>query len=128
MEQETRVLIIDEHEAVRQALEERLRSAGDLDVVGCTGCWEEGLHLAVQQSPDVVILETKRSDGEGMTALRQLRAECPSARIVVLTSYPEPEERQQALQAGAVRYLLKEVGSEPLVQEIRRLAHPAVPI
>jgi len=120
----TRVLIIDEHETVRQALEARLRSAEDVDVVGCTGCWQEGIHLAVQQAPDVVLLETKRSDGQGMVALRRLRMECPWACIVVLTSYPDPRERREALRAGAVRYLLKEIGSSYLVREIQAVARP----
>jgi len=124
----TRVLIIDEHDAVRQALETRLRSARDVEVVGCTGCWQEGVHLAVERSPDVILLETKRSDGQGMAALRQLRTECPCSRIVVLTSYPDAEERREALQAGAVRYLLKDIGSSSLVQEIRSLARPRAPI
>lgn len=117
-----RVLIIDDHEAVRQALEARLRSTDEVEVVGCTGRWQEGVHLAVECLPDVVLLETKRSDGQGMAALRRLRAECPFACVVVLTSYPDPDERREALQAGAVRYLLKEIGSAYLVQEICAVA------
>jgi DNA-binding NarL/FixJ family response regulator len=124
----TRVLIIDEHQAVRQALQERLAAAGDLEVVGCTGCWQEGLRLAARLAPDVVLLETKRSDGNGLAVISRLRAACPATCIVVLTSYPEPEEQRQALQGGATRYLLKEIGSESLVQEIRRLVHPGAPI
>ncbi len=115
----TRVLIIDEHEAVRRALEARLRQSEEVEVVGCTGCWQEGVHLAVERMPDVVLLETKRSDGQGLAALRRLRAECPLARIVVLTSYPDAQERREALRLGAVRYLLKEIGSTHLVREIR---------
>ncbi len=125
---ETRILIIDDHEAVRQALEERLRSVSDIDVVGCTGCWEDGLRLAARQHPDVVLLETKRADGQGLEALRRIRAGCPSACIVVLTSYPEPEEQQEAFQAGAMRYLLKDIGSDSLVQEIRSLVQLRAPI
>ncbi len=123
-----RVLIIDDHDAVRQALEARLSSAEGVEIVGCTGCWQEGIMLAVEQTPDVVLLETKRADGQGMAALRRLRAECPSACIVVLTSYPDTEERRQALQAGASRYLLKEIGSSYLVQEIYALSRPRAPI
>jgi DNA-binding NarL/FixJ family response regulator len=123
-----RVLIIDEHDVVRHALEARLRSAGEVEVVGCTGCWQQGINIAMNETPDVVLLETKRSDGQGLTALRQLRAECPSVCIVVLTSYPEPEERSEALQSGAVRYLLKNIDSSHLVQEIRSVARPHAPI
>lgn len=119
-----RVLIIDDHDAVRQALEARLRSAGGVEIVGCTGCWQEGVLWAVEKAPDVVILETKRSDGQGIAALHRLKAECPGLHAVVLTSYPDPEERRQALQAGASRYLLKEIDSSRLVQEIHSLLRP----
>lgn len=126
--QRTRVLIIDEHETVRQALETRLRSIKDVEVVGCTGCWQEGVHLAVEHAPDVVLLEVKRSDGQGIVALRRLKAECPYVCVVVLTSYPDPAEQQEALQAGAALYLLKDIGSSYLVQEIRKVARPQAPI
>ncbi|MCS7177990.1 MAG: response regulator transcription factor [Anaerolineae bacterium] len=123
-----RVLIIDEHDAVRQALEARLGSVEGVEVVGCTGCWQEGVLLAVEKVPDVVILETKRSDGQGMAALRRLKAECPGVQTIVLTSYPDPEERRQALEAGAARYLLKEIDSAYLVREIRSLRRPSAAI
>jgi len=122
-----RVLIIDDHDAVRQALEARLRSAEGVEIVGCTGCWQEGVLLAVERAP-LVILETKRSDGQGLAALRRLKAECPGIQAIVLTSYPDPEERRQALQAGAFRYILKEIDSSQLVQEIRSLLRPRAAI
>lgn len=77
--------------------------------------------MAAERLPDVVLLETKRSDGQGLVALRRLRDECPLARVVVLTSYPDPNERREALRLGAVRYLLKDIGSGHLVREIRSL-------
>ncbi len=123
-----RVLIIDDHDSVRQALEARLRAAAGVEIVGCTGCWQEGVLLAVERAPDEVILETKRSDGQGMAALRRLKAECPGAQAVVLTSYPDPEERRQALPAGASRYLLKEIDSSQLVQGIHALLRPRAAI
>ncbi len=124
----TRVLIIDEHEAVRQALEARLRSAEGVEVVGCTGSWQEGVHMAAEHAPDVVLLEIKRSDGQGMAALRRMKAECPYTCVVVLTSYPDPEERREALRAGAARYLLKDIGSSYLVRELRAVTRPRAPI
>ena len=125
--QRTRVLIIDEHDVVRRALEDRLRRADGIEVVGSTACWQEGVHMAVERLPDVVLLETKRSDGQGLVALRRLRAECPLARVVVLTSYPDPDERREALRLGAVRYLLKNIGSAHLVREIRSLLPTPTP-
>lgn len=117
-----RVLIIDEHEAVRRALATRLQRVEGIEVVGSTARWQEGVHMAVERLPDVILLEVKRSDGQGLVALRRLRDECPLSRIVVLTSYPDPDERREALRLGAVRYLLKDIGSDHLVREIRSLA------
>lgn len=124
----TRVLIIDDHEDVRQALAARLRSAEDVEVIGCTGGWQEGVHLAVDAAPDVVLLETKRADGQGMAALRRLRAECPTLSIIVLTSYPQADEQREALQIGAARYLLKDIDSSYLVQQLRSLVRPRAAI
>ena len=119
-----RVLIIDEHDAVRLALETCLTRVPAIDVVGSTGCWQEGVAMAADRRPDIVLLETKRSDGQGLAALRRLRAECPLVRVVVLTSYPDPDERREVLRLGAARYLLKDIGSERLVREIFSLVAP----
>lgn len=127
-QRQLRVVIIDEHAPVRQALEKRLQACQDMEVVGCTGCWQEGIHMAEKSSADVILLETKRSDEQGMAALRRLRTECPYANVVVLTSYPDSNEREEALEAGATRYVLKDIGSDYLVQEIRDLAWPQAPI
>jgi DNA-binding NarL/FixJ family response regulator len=126
--QEPRVLIVDEHRKVRQALEARLRSSEGIRVVGCTGDWQDGVSMAVDFHADVILLETKRSDGRGMSALRRLRTECPGACVIVLTSYTDSEEQEEALRAGAVRYLLKDIGSEYLVQQILDVARPQAAI
>ena len=114
-----RMLIIDDHDDVREALEARLDATPDVEVVGCTGCWETGLSKALALEPDVVLLETKRSDGEGLKALACLTDQCASADVLVLTSYADAEERAAARSNGAVRYLLKEIDTKQLVREIR---------
>ncbi|MBN1180004.1 MAG: response regulator transcription factor [Anaerolineae bacterium] len=123
-----RVLIIDEHQTVCQALENRLQSSGEVDVVGRTGSWQEGIRIAAERSADVVLLETKRSDNEGMAALRRLQEECAYTYVVVLTSYPNAQEKKEALAAGASRYLLKDIGSDYLIQEIRDVVQPRAAI
>lgn len=118
----TRLLIIDDHRDVRQALKNRLDAAPAIDVVGCTGRWQAGVRTALDVEPDVVLLETKRSDGEGLEALTHLTEACGSADIVVLTSYADAEERADARSRGAVRYLLKDIDTAQLVREIRSVA------
>ena len=115
----TRLLIIDDHDAVREALEAQLRTAGWVDVVGCTGCWMAGLQAAKRLQPDVVLLETKRTDGQGLEALRCLIQECPRVSVVVLTSYPDAEEQWEARCMGVMRYVLKDIDTPQLVREIQ---------
>lgn len=120
----TRLLIIDDHDAVREALETRLRADAEIEIVSCTGCWRTGLRDAARLKPAVVLLETKRADLQGLDALRSLTRECPHASVVVLTSYLDAGERAEALRLGAARYLLKEVDTPQLVREIQSFARP----
>ncbi len=120
----TRLFVIDDHDAVREALEARLCAAAGVEIVGCTGCWETGLREAVSLRPDVVLLETKRADGQGLNALRRLTEECPHTSVVVLTSYPDAEEQTKARRMGAVRYILKDIDTSQLVREIQAAVRP----
>lgn len=114
----TRLLIIDEHEAVRQALVSRLQQTGELEVVGSTGSSEEGVLQVEALRPNVVLLETKRSDGMGLETCRRIARSHPDTMVIVLTSYDDEEERQAAYMAGATRYLLKDIDSAQLLREI----------
>ena len=120
-----RLLIIDEHKAVRQALITRLQQCDELEVVGSTGSSEEGLLQVKALQPDVVLLETKRSDGTGLETCRRIARHYPSTLVIVLTSYDDEQERQAAYMAGAARYILKDIDSTQLVREI--LEAEAVP-
>jgi len=74
--------------------------------------------------PDVVLLETKRADGQGLDALRYLTEQCPSTSVVVLTSYPDAEEQTEARRMGTVRYVLKDIDTPQLVREIQAAVRP----
>ena len=115
----TRLLIIDDHDAVREALRARLGALPEIEVVGCTGSWEVGLQRALELEPDVVLIETKRADGEGLEALQCITDRCSCADVIVLTSYLDAEERAAARSSGAARYLLKDIDSTRLVSEIQ---------
>lgn len=119
-----RLLIIDDHDAVREALEAQLRAAARMDIVGCTGCWQAGLQEAMRLQPDVVLLETKRADGQGLEALRRLTEQCPHASVVILTSYPDAEEQQEACRIGAMRYVLKDIDTPQLIRELQAAVRP----
>ena len=120
----TRLLIIDDHDVVREALEARLHTASTVEIVSCTGCWRTGLRDAVRLKPDVVLLETKRADGQGLDALRHLAKECPHTSIIVLTSYPDAEEHLEARRIGVMRYILKDIDTPQLLREIQLSVRP----
>jgi DNA-binding NarL/FixJ family response regulator len=120
----TRLLIIDDHDAVREALEARLRTVAEVEISGSTGCWKTGLQETIKLRPDAVLLETKRADGQGLEALRCLTDQCPYTSVIILTSYPDVEERAKARRMGAVSYVLKDIDTRQLVREVRASVRP----
>ncbi|MGD8554243.1 MAG: response regulator [Anaerolineales bacterium] len=113
-----RIYIIDERMDVRSALAERLARASDLEVIGHSGDAAEVIQEIPLVEPDIVLVETKRSDGMGLEILRQVSSLPKSPRVAVLTSYPSTWERKAAQRAGAEAYLLKDIDSEELIRRI----------
>jgi DNA-binding NarL/FixJ family response regulator len=115
-----RVLILENHELVRHALEARLGDAPGLEVVRSSGAYDHAAQQARALHPEVVLLEVKAATG--LEALRQLRRAAPSAAVVVLTSYPDSREEAQVLSLGASAYLLKSLDTQALVRQIQAAA------
>lgn len=119
------VLIVDEHEPVRQALEACLAATGDVQVVKSTGRYAQAVESARALLPDVILLETKTPDG--LATLEALRAAAPHSAIIVLTSYPDSREEEAVLAAGAVAYVLKTLDTQALIQAIRSAPEAGLP-
>jgi len=119
-----KVLIVDEHLAVRRALAARLDSFSHLEVVATAASFAEGLEQVDRSRPDIILLEVKgtcdRLDPVG--EMNNALAGHP-AGIIVLTSYADDDEREAALQAGAHRFLLKQIDSARLLSEIEAVAN-----
>ncbi len=118
-----KLLIVDSHSLVREALQKRLETAVGLEIVGSTGRYEDALQQARLLAPDVILLETKAPGG--LQTLQTLRQICPYCAVIVLTSYPDSQEEDQARQMGAASYLLKTLDTKSLVREIRDVARLA---
>jgi NarL family two-component system response regulator LiaR len=112
-------LIVDDHELLRRGLATFLEQAGDLEVVGQAGGGTEGMQLARQLHPDVVLMDLVMDDGDGIAAIRAIKAEMPETQIIALTSHHGEDLVLQALQAGAISYLLKDIGAKDLANAIR---------
>jgi DNA-binding NarL/FixJ family response regulator len=118
-----KLLIIDSHSLVREALEKRLQTAVGLEIVGSLGRYAEALQQARVLAPDVILIETKTPEGlETLATLCQL---LPNIAVIVLTSYPDSREEDQVRQMGAARYLLKTLDTRSLVREIRTVTRPS---
>jgi len=114
-----RVLIADDHPVVRQGLRTYLELQPDIEVAGEAGGGIEAAAQAERLAPDVVLLDMVMPDGDGLEALRRIRAGAGSPRVVMLTSFPADERVVEAMRAGAAGYLLKDAQPSELLAAIR---------
>jgi len=114
-ERPLRLLLVDDHEVVRQGLAALLARRPAFQVVAEAGTVAEALAAARRFRPDLVIMDVRLPDGTGIEACRDIRAEMPKTRVVMLTSYPDEEAVLAAILAGASGYLLKQIRGRDLV-------------
>jgi NarL family two-component system response regulator LiaR len=114
-----RILLIDDHAMVRRGLRAFLMTYDEIDVVGEAERGADGVALAAQLVPDVVLMDLVMPEMDGIEATRQVKAVSPSTQVIMLTSYSEDERIFPAIKAGALSYLLKDVGPDELVRAIK---------
>jgi NarL family two-component system response regulator LiaR len=114
-----KVLIVDDHQVVRQGLRTFLELVDDIQVVGEAGDGAAAVELARRAQPDVVLMDLVMPRMDGIAATRQLKALGLGARVIALTSFTEDDKVFPAIQAGASSYLLKDVSPDELVAAIR---------
>jgi DNA-binding NarL/FixJ family response regulator len=113
-----RLVIVDDHEVVRQGLVALLDRRDGFEVVAQAGSVAEGLEMTRRFQPDIVVMDGRLPDGSGIEACRDIRSELPDTRVVILTSYPEEEAVLAAILAGANGYLLKQIRGRDLVSAL----------
>jgi DNA-binding NarL/FixJ family response regulator len=114
-----RVLIVDDHEMVREGLMAMLQPERDIDVVGQTGYGEAVSDLVENTRPDVVLLDARLPDVSGVEVCRRLSLSHPDVAVVILTTYTDPDLVQECIQAGARGYVVKDVERFSLKESIR---------
>jgi two-component system response regulator DevR len=113
-----RLLVVDDHELVRQGLIALLDRREHFQVVAEAGTAAEAVEMARKFEPDLVVMDVRLPDGSGIEACREIRQEFPNTRVVILTSYPDEEAVLSAIIAGASGYLLKQIRSRDLVSAL----------
>jgi DNA-binding NarL/FixJ family response regulator len=123
--QETRVIrvaIADDHSLVRQGLRRYLDTAGDIDVVGEASNGEEAVTLVESETPDIVLLDIRMPEMDGLAAARRIRQQHPDVGVIMLTAYDDRQFVVEAVRAGARGYVLKARDAEHLIQTVRLVA------
>lgn len=127
------ILLVDDHQVVRQGVRAFLDTQADFSVIAEAESGDEALRLADQHVPDVILMDlVLPGNVDGVEATRQVKRRSPRTQIVVLTSYHEDEYIFPAIRAGALSYVLKDIGPKELADVIRKAArgeavlHPRV--
>jgi len=116
------VLLVDDHELVRQGIAAMLQGAGDVQVIAEAKTGREALEVARRELPDVVLMDVRMPDMDGLEATRKLKEERPRTAVVMLTMHDNPAYLRDAVRAGAAGYLLKDVSKDELVDAIRQVS------
>jgi DNA-binding NarL/FixJ family response regulator len=115
----TRILLVDDHDIVRLGLMTLLNDQPDMEVVGEASTAAEAVRQTELLSPDVVLMDIRLPGEGGIEATRQVTANFPKIKVVMLTSFADDELVMRAISAGAVGYVLKQVGNEELIRAIQ---------
>ena len=120
MAEQIRVVIVDDHQMVREGLSAFLQAMPDLKLIADVAKAEAALHYCDEGRVDVVLMDLMMPGMDGVTAIRAIRARYPDVQVVALTSFGEDDLIQSALEAGAIAYLFKNVTPRELADAIRK--------
>jgi DNA-binding NarL/FixJ family response regulator len=123
-----RVALADDHRVVRVGLEQLLATFDDVELVGSADGGEAAVEQVTAQKPDVLLLDLSMPDLDGIEVTRRVAAASPSTRVVLFTSFSDREQILQALDAGAIGYLLKDAEPEAIHEALRAAARGESPL
>lgn len=117
-----RVLVVDDHPAVRDALSEAIRSKLDLQLVGEVDSANAAFEALARERPDVAVVDVVLGDADGLDLVQNLRAQYPDLAVVIFSMYDETIYAERALRAGASGYLMKSAPTQEVIEGIRSVA------
>ncbi len=112
-------MLVDDHEIVRDGIKAMLDTQDDIVVTAQAGSVQEAIDEAARTRPDVVVMDVRLADGSGIEATRQIRADHPETKVLMLTSFADDEALFSSIMAGASGYVLKQVKPGELLRAIR---------
>ncbi len=118
-EQRFRVVLVDDHDVVREGLRSLIDTEDDLEVVGEAATAVEAVRRVGLMDPDIVVMDVRLPDGSGIDACREIKSRWPATRVLILTSYADDNALIEAFDAGASGYVLKRVDAVGLVAAVR---------
>jgi DNA-binding NarL/FixJ family response regulator len=116
-----RVVLVDDHEVVRRGVSDLLSLEDDIEVVGEAGTFAEATARIPALKPDVVVLDVRLPDGNGVVLCRELRSKMPELQVLMLTSFSDDDALFDAILAGAAGYVLKQIRGDDLVDAVRTI-------
>jgi DNA-binding NarL/FixJ family response regulator len=123
-----RLLIADDHALVREGMRAMLASEQNLEVVGEAENGREALELCRELRPDLILMDVRMPEMDGLAATREIKAEYPETRILILTTHESPEYLMDAIRAGASGYVLKDSTKQQLLDAVRRVISGESPV
>ncbi|MBO0687328.1 MAG: response regulator transcription factor, partial [Candidatus Dormibacteraeota bacterium] len=112
-------MLVDDHEVVRSGIRAMLQANQDISVVAEAGSVHEAVQTAAATRPDVVVMDVRLADGSGIEATREIRAQRPETKVLMLTSFADDEALFSSIMAGASGYVLKQIRGGELMRAIR---------
>jgi two-component system response regulator DevR len=119
---EIRVVVVDDHAVVRQGVRALLDSQDDISVVGEAATQAEALSETERTRPDVVVMDVRLAEGNGIEATKQIRSRFPDSKVLILTSFQDDEAIAASALAGASAYVLKELRGLDIIAKVRAIA------
>ena len=116
-----RILLVDDHEVVRDGVKALINASEGLIVVGEAGSVREAIDQAMRTKPDVVVMDVRLADGSGIEATREIRARLEKTQVLMLTSFADDEALFASIMAGAAGYVLKQIRGGELIRAIREV-------
>ncbi len=121
-ESQVRVMLVDDHEVVREGLRTLIGRHKEMLVVAEAGTTAEAIEMAAKSKPDVIVMDVRLPDGSGVEACRTIREARPETKVIMLTSYADDEALFASIVAGAAGYLLKQTRGQAVIDAISAVA------